>query len=158
VRDVLLAELLRSNSIRLNMKAESKEGAINELVRLLEIGGSGQDREALVRSVMDRENRMSTGLGKGVAVPRCRTDSIDRITCSLAIKREGLEFDALDNLPVKIFIMVAAPRKADTEYVKVLSLLYRVLNQETFRTELLNARSAAEVLTLISEEEKGFED
>ena len=154
----MLAELLRRESIKLNMKAESKEQAIGELVGLLRIPGSDPDRESLIRSAMDRENHMSTGLGKGVAVPRCRTDALDGILCALAIKREGLEFDALDNLPVKIFIMIAAPRKADDTYVKVLSLLYRVLNQETFRTELLSARSAGEVLTLISEEEKGFED
>jgi len=154
----MLAELLTDKSISLNMKAESKEEAIEELVGLLQLSGSAPDRESLVRSAMDRENRMSTGLGKGVAVPRCRAESVKGIRCSLGIKREGLAFDALDNLPVKIFAMVAAPRKTDEIYVKVLSLLYRVLNQETFRSELLKAGSAAEVITLMTEEEKEFED
>ena len=154
----MLAELLTDNSIGLDMKAESKEEAIEELVGLLELGGQTAARESLVRSAMDRENRMSTGLGKGVAVPRCRVEGLKGIRCCLGIKRTGLAFDALDNLPVKIFAMVAAPRKTDEIYVKVLSLLYRVLNQETFRSELLKAGSAAEVLTLITEEEKEFED
>jgi mannitol/fructose-specific phosphotransferase system IIA component (Ntr-type) len=154
----MLAELLNKDSVSLNMKAESKRQAIEELVKLLRLGTSASDREALARSAADRENRLSTALGKGVAVPRCRIDGLEGIRCSLGIKREGLEFDALDNLPVKIFVMVAAPRKTDDTYVKVLSLLYRVLNQETFRSELLKAGSAAEVLSLISEEEKGFKD
>lgn len=154
----MLAELLGARSIKLDMKAESKGEAIGELVDLLSSVESTPEREALIRSAMEREDRMSTGLGKGVAVPRCRTEGIQRILCSLAIKKDGIDFDALDSLPVRIFVMVAAPKKADDTYVKTLSLLYRVLNQETFRANLLKAQSAQEVLTLINEEEKGFED
>jgi mannitol/fructose-specific phosphotransferase system IIA component (Ntr-type) len=154
----MLAKLLNIDSINLSMKAESKEEAIEELVDLLRLSASSPDRESLTQSAMERENRMSTGLGKGVAVPRCRVEGLKAIRCCLAIKKDGLEFDALDGLPVKIFVMVAAPRTADDTYVKVLSLFYRVLNQETFRSELLKARSGAEVLSLISEEEKGFKD
>lgn len=154
----MVADLLSEESISLNMSATSKEEAIRELAELLVSTDRTLDKELLVKSVMEREKRMSTGLGKGVAVPRCRIDGLKKIRCSFGIKHGGIQFDALDGLPVEIFFMVAAPRKTNDTYTRILSRLYMVLNQETFRSNLLKAQSARKVFSLVSEEEKEFED
>ncbi|MFQ5905381.1 MAG: PTS sugar transporter subunit IIA [bacterium] len=153
----MIADLLSEDSISLSMSATSKEEAIRELAELLVSTDRSLDKESLVKSAMERERRISTGLGKGVAVPRCRIDALKKICCSVGIKRGGIEFDALDGLPVEIFFMVAAPRKTDDTFARILSRLYMVLNRETFRSNLLKARSAREVFSLVSEEEKEFE-
>ncbi|TET82744.1 PTS sugar transporter subunit IIA [candidate division TA06 bacterium] len=154
----MIADLLSENSIKLNMSAGSKEEAIQELVGLLVSNDDSLDGKSLFESARDRENRMSTGLGKGVAVFRCRSEDVKQICCSLGIRHGGVEFDAVDGIPVEIFFMIAAPKKVDDTYVRILCRLYRILNQETFRSHLLGARSAKEVFSLVSEEEKEFED
>lgn len=153
----MIADLLSEKSVKLNMSAGSKEEAIQELVDLLVSNEASLDGKSLFESARERESRMSTGLGKGVAVFRCRTEDVKQISCSLGIKHGGVEFDAVDGIPVEIFFMIATPKKVDDTYVRILCRLYRILNQETFRSNLLGAQSAEEVLCLVSEEEKEFE-
>jgi PTS system fructose-specific IIC component len=150
----MIAELLNEKSISLSMAAVSKEEAIGELVDLLVRTGRNLEKDSLFSSALEREGRLSTSLGKGVAVPRCRADIAKEISCSVGLKHGGIDFDALDGIPVEIFFMIAAPRKSDDTYVQVLSRLYRILNQETFRSNLLKAKTARDVISLVSEEEK----
>lgn len=154
----MITDLLNEKSIKLDMLAGSKEQAIQELVDLLVSNDDSLDGNSLFESAVERENRMSTGLGKGVAVFRCRCEDVKQICCSLGIKHGGVEFDAVDGIPVEILFMIAAPKKVDDTYVQILCRLYRILNQETFRSNLLGARSAKEVFSLVNEEEKEFED
>jgi mannitol/fructose-specific phosphotransferase system IIA component (Ntr-type) len=154
----LIEELLGTSTIKLEMAASSKDDAIAELVNLIVSAHPKLDREVLVKSATDREKRMSTGLGKGVAVPRCLSKETRKTVCCVGVKKDGIDFEALDGLPVRIFFMVVAPGKSDESYVRILSRLYRLLNQETLRSGILKARNPKEVLSLITEEEKGFED
>jgi len=154
----VITDLLCEKSIKLDMLANSKEQAIRELVDSLVSNDDSLNGSSLFESAMERERRMSTGLGKGVAVFRCRSADVKQICCSLGIKRGGVEFDAVDGIPVEIFFMIAAPEKVDDTYVQILCRLYRILNQETFRSNLLGARSAKEIFSLVSEEEKELKD
>ncbi len=154
----MIERLLRADAINLEMAASSKEDAIVELVNLAVSTHPKLNRETLVKSATDREKRMSTGVGKGVAVPRCLSKDTKKTLCCLGVKRDGIDFEALDGLPVRIFFMVVAPEKSDENYVRILSRLYRLLNQETLRSGILKAKNPKEALSLITEEEKGFED
>ena len=126
----MIIDLLHEKSIKLDMLADSKEQAIQELVDLLVSNDDGLNGSSLFESAMERERRMSTGLGKGVAVFRCRSDDVKQICCSFGIKRGGVEFGAVDGIPVEIFFMIAAPEKVNDTYVRILSRLCRILNHE----------------------------
>jgi mannitol/fructose-specific phosphotransferase system IIA component (Ntr-type) len=158
VRCLLIEQLLGTDTIKLEMAASSKDDAIAELVNLIVSAHPKLNRKVLVKSATDREKRMSTGLGKGVAVPRCLSKETKKTLCCVGVKKDGIDFEALDGLPVRIFFMVVAPEKSDESYVRILSRLYRLLNQETLRSGILKSRNPKEVLSLITEEERGFED
>ncbi len=148
----MISEILEEERIRLRLQGSTKKEILKELVELT--SGSDEEREELLKVVLEREERMSTGVGKGVAMPRARMDSVSRLRGAFGMKPEGVDFEALDGAPVNIFFLLVAPKREDSSYVKAVSLLARILNQDSFREDLLKAKSETEVLALFREEEQ----
>src|SRR3990172_9426445 len=107
----MIGEILNEERIRNPLMGKTKEEVIEELVDLI----CGDDPSAhpffekkeMIRKCQEREGRMSTGIGKGVALPRIRGNEVNGIFASLGIKPEGIEFQALDGNPVRIFCLIA---------------------------------------------------
>lgn len=148
----MIGEILEEERIRLRLQGRTKKEILKELVDL--ISSSDEEREKLLRVILDREERMSTGVGKGVAMPRGRIDFLSQLRGAFGMKPEGVDFEALDGAPVNTFFLLVAPKGEDSSYVKAISLLARILNQDSFRESLLKAKSETEVLVLFKEEEQ----
>jgi PTS system nitrogen regulatory IIA component len=113
-----LVEFFAPDEIDLDLDAESKEEALQELVALLSVG---EKAEELFRLLKKRENLGSTGIGKGVAIPHCRSLVVDRLRVVYGRKAGGLDFGAVDGKPVHhFFLIVAPPVEISNQYLPVL--------------------------------------
>ncbi len=121
----MLKELLREDRIILDMKAETKEEALKELIDVLDL--PDDKKEILFKSLMQREILGSTGIGKGIAIPHSRSIVVDNITLVVGISKKGVDFEALDGKPVHLFFMlIATPNDPSMKYLSALGSIARV--------------------------------
>ncbi len=145
-----LSALLSEGLILLELSASTKVEAIDELVDLLVKENKVLDKQAYLDLVLERERMGSTGIGKGIAIPHGKTDAIKSVAISFGRSSKGVDFDALDDQPVKLIFLLAAPNDAGPIYLKALARLSRILRKEEFRESLLKAKDEKAVLDLIT--------
>jgi mannitol/fructose-specific phosphotransferase system IIA component (Ntr-type) len=113
-----LVEFFAQDEIDLDLKAQTKEETLREMVDLLGVGEKSEELYGLLRK---RENLGSTGIGKGVAIPHCRSLVVDRLRVVYGRKEQGLPFGAVDDKPVHhVFLIVAPPVEISNQYLPVL--------------------------------------
>ena len=144
-----LKKPLTVETIRLDLKGATKEAILAEMVDLLVASGHIRDRDAVLKAVLEREKRMSTGMQNGIAIPHGKTDSVDCLVAALGIKRNGVDFGALDGQPSNIFVMTVSPDSRTGPHIQFLAEISRPLNDVAVRTKLLSATSREEVLHLL---------
>ena len=115
--------------------------------------GAGADVAVVERVLADRELLQSTGIGEGVAIPHGALPQLETQFASLLIVPEGVDFAAIDGLPVHILFAVITPKRATGEHLKTLARVSRVLRNRAFRERLIAVPSAKEGYSLISNEE-----
>ncbi len=140
---------LTAETINLNLKGDTKEAILAEMVDLLTASGHIRDRDAVLRAVSEREKRMSTGMQNGIAIPHGKTDSVDCLIAALGIKRSGVDFGALDGQPSSIFVMTVSPDSRTGPHIQFLAEISRPLNDPAVRAKILAAASREEVLHLL---------
>jgi mannitol/fructose-specific phosphotransferase system IIA component (Ntr-type) len=148
-----LSELLPPNQVRVGLHARTKREAIEELVDLLPLA-PGADRGAVITAVLDREAVLSTGIGRGVAVPHGKTSAVDRLMASMAIAPDGLAFDAVDGLPCRILFLLVSHPDTPGPHIRALAQVARVLNQEQAKRALSVARNPEEAVAVFREDER----
>mgnify|MGYP003582152609 FL=1 len=144
-----LKKPLTVETIRLDLKGTTKEAILAEMVDLLMASGHIRDRDAVLKAVLEREKRMSTGMQNGIAIPHGKTDSVDCLVAALGIKRGGVDFGALDGQPSNIFVMTVSPDSRTGPHIQFLAEISRPLNDATVRAKLLAATTPDEVLHLL---------
>ncbi len=144
-----LSEYLKNSSVTLDIKSDKKEDIISELVNLLYEDKAIADKANILESVLDRESQMSTGLQSGIAMPHGRTSAIDKMVVAIGIKKDGVDFDALDGKPSKIFIMTISPVLQVDEYMEFLRAISNILMHSTVRNALLKAKNREELINII---------
>ena len=140
---------LTVETISLDLKGNDKEEILAEMVELLAASGHIRDKEAVLKAVTDREKRMSTGMQNGIAIPHGKTDSVDCLVAALGIKREGIDFGALDRHPSTIFVMTVSPDSRTGPHIQFLAEVSRPLNDASVRAKILSASTREEVLKLL---------
>lgn len=145
--------LLDRSTIAAGLKADDKTDLINELVDLLETKVNSDQLENIRESVFDREQIMSTGVGKQLAIPHGKCSSIENIYASFAILDDPVDFDSIDNEPVKMVFLLVGPEKKYNHHIKLLSRISRLMNSSSFREKLLKCRSADEIFETFQHEE-----
>ena len=152
-----LFTLLDQNTVLHNLEVGSKEQLINVMVDAL---SSKMDKEALEeirQGVLEREEVMSTGVGKGLAIPHCKSKTIDEYYSVFALLKEPLEFDSIDGEPVRMVFLLTGPVSKNSLHIKLLSRISRLMNSASFRDKILACNSVEEILeTFKAEEEKYF--
>jgi len=148
--DMRLTNLINEELIELELKASKKEDVILEMVTLLEKAGKVSDREIYFKSVIERENLGSTGIGKGIAIPHGKSDVINEVSIAFGRSTKGIDFDSLDDKPVNLVFLLAAPKNVGGVYLKALAQLSRLLRQQEFRESILSAGNKSEVLDILA--------
>jgi len=151
-----LSEFLSENVIKINLEAEDKMEAIEELIDLLisEHEISLRDRDNILEVVFQRERSISTGVGEGIAIPHGSIDCIDDIIGAIGISLKGIDFDSFDGAPVYIVILLLVPKTKFGKHIKTLAQIARTLGQANIRNSICSAGSSEKVLNILEQAER----
>lgn len=151
-----ITDLLDVRSVSLDGAPKSKNEALDQIVALMAKSGKINDEEGYRKQVYAREEESTTGIGEGIAIPHGKCDAVDRPGLAAMVVKDGVEFDSLDGEPVTLMFLIAAPNTEDNVHLDVLSKLSMMLMDEEFTSNLRNAKSAEEFLSIIdkADEEK----
>ncbi|MBT3273159.1 MAG: PTS sugar transporter subunit IIA [Spirochaetales bacterium] len=134
-----------------DLESSDKFSAIHELLRNAPVFRDVENIDYLERAVIQREQLQSTGLGNGIAVAHGKTPAVGNIVMALGISRNGIQFEAMDGLPVHFLFLVANPPGMQLEYLLALSVLIRVIRDDRFRDELLTCFDPFEIEKRLSD-------
>jgi mannitol/fructose-specific phosphotransferase system IIA component (Ntr-type) len=145
-----LADLLSAEQIIPEMNATERWPAIVELIDLLVERGQIKpaDRESILAALKQREETMSTGIGFGIAIPHCSSDRLDQVVAAFGRSTKGIEFDALDNAPVKFVVLFIVPKNQFQTHLRTLASIAKFLNDRSVRDQLAAAKSKEEILSI----------
>lgn len=146
-----LSEFLPVRRIVMPMASEERAAAITELLTPLLTEGIIGSVQTCQESILKRERRMSTGIGKGVALPHGISDEVNEVVAVMGLSRAGIEFKAVDNLPCHIFVLLICPGADPDKHHKLLSRFSRVLNDGKLRSDLLEAINAEAVVQILND-------
>jgi PTS system nitrogen regulatory IIA component len=146
-----LKTVITTDTIDLHLKGSAKKEIINELLDILVRTGKIQDREAALSAVMDREEKMSTGMKHGIAIPHGKCAAIEDLVACIGISEKPVDFDALDKEPCRIFIMTLSPVEKTGPHLQFLAEVSLLFKSAEKREEILNAKTPEEVLKILSE-------
>jgi mannitol/fructose-specific phosphotransferase system IIA component (Ntr-type) len=149
-----ISALIDRNRVIVPLCSTKKEGVIDEMIDRL-VGGAGREdlRERIRESVWRRENEISTGIGRGIAVPHAEIDEEFETSAVLGISPEGIDFDALDSAPVHVVFLLVCSTRNQPERLGVLSRLSSLFGDASVRKALRRAVSADEALGIIRDGE-----
>ena len=144
-----ITDLLDIRSVKLDGTPKSKQEALDEMVSLMVKSGKINNAEEYRKQVYAREEESTTGIGEGIAIPHGRGESVDRPGLAAMLVKDGVDFDSLDDEPVTLIFLIAAPNTKDNVHLDVLSKLSMMLMDEEFTANLRNAASPEEFLAII---------
>ena len=145
VRDAIIPELPATN----------KEGVIRAMVESLRAAGQfrGADLEDIIRAILKREFLGSTGIGRGVAIPHTKHNSVERLIGTVALSNKGIAFDSLDGEPVHVFVLLISPQDRPGDHLRALENVSRSLRDDNFVRALRAAKTREEILALLDRAE-----
>lgn len=140
-----LKKVLSPETVWVDLKADSKQGIIEEMIDRLVAAGKVKDRAAVLEAVLDREAKMSTGMQNGVAIPHGKTDSVKSLVAAVGLNKDGVDFDSMDGSPCTIFIMTLSPTQRTGPHIQFLAEVSRLISQPAERDKLLACRTHGEI-------------
>lgn len=146
--------ILNESQIIYDLKGQSKEEVISELIESLKFNKQIIDIQKMKAAIIDREKLLSTGIGKGFAIPHCKTNAVEGIVVAFGKTIFPIEFDSIDSKPVHLVLLIASNDKINSEPLKLLSKVGNLISNEAFINKLLNTKSSAEILNTFKEAEK----
>lgn len=149
-----IVDLLSKDSILLNGAPKSKAEAIDMLVDLQMKSGNISDRETYKQGILAREEKGSTAVGEGIAIPHAKSSAVKAPSLAAMTVPGGVDYEALDDEPSDVLFMIAAPDTNADVHLEVLSRLMTLLMDEDFRANLLSAKDTDEFLSVIDTAEK----
>jgi len=149
-----LKNLLLPEFIKVNIKAEDKDEAFKEMVTHYCKTVNSSSCNKILDAIQKREEKMSTGIYKGIAVPHCQTDAVKELCGVLGISEKGVQYDALDGEPVQLLFMFIFPLNDTQEHLLLLKHLAQLIELPKFQTELQAQKSPQSAFNVLCK----FED
>jgi len=145
-----LKKILTKDSILPELKGETKKDVIEEMIGLMAFAGTFTDQTAAVNALLAREEKMSTGMQNGIAIPHGKTAAVDQLVAAIGIHRVGVDFDSMDGKPAHLFILTLSPENRAGPHIQFLAEISKVLSRPNLRERLLSATTAEEILNLMT--------
>ena len=149
-----LLDILSPESTIVDLKVETKEEIIAELVNSLHLGDAINDKDKVLQAVLEREKIMSTGIGDGIAIPHGKSDAVVKLVAALGTQKRGVDFEALDGEPAYVFFLLVSPANVSGPHIKALARISRLLKNDDFKKRLIAASSSEEIISVIQKEEE----
>lgn len=147
----MLGDLLHPDRVRIGLTLRDKEAALRAIAALLTMPEGKANEETIYEVLMERERLASTGVGSGVAIPHGRYDGVADLRAAVAVCPTGVDFEAVDHLPVKILVGIIGPRSLPQKHLAALAGVSRLLRDSGTRAALLNAVDKAEAYRVLVE-------
>ena len=153
VQVMRMSDFVVRDAIVPDLKANTKEGVIREMVESLRDAGyfKGGEMEDIVKAILKRELLGSTGIGRGVAIPHTKHNSVDRLVGTVALSRGGVPFDSLDGEPVHVFVLLISPQDRPGDHLRALENVSRSLRDDVFVRALRQATTREEIWRLLED-------
>ena len=145
-----LKKVLSLDTVWVDLKADSKQGIIEEMIDRLVASGKVKDRGAVLQAVVEREEKMSTGMQNGVAIPHGKTDAVKSLVAAIGLNKAGVNFDSMDGSPCTIFIMTLSPLKRRGPHMQFLAEVSRLISQSAEREKLLACKTHNDIYELLT--------
>ena len=153
-----ITELLKIDTVLIDLNSSSKMSVIDELIQVLNQAGKLNDQQQFKEAILTREGQSTTGIGEGIAIPHAKTAAVKTPAIAFGRSKEGIDYESLDGQPAHLFFMIAASEGANNAHLETLSRLSSLLMDEEFRGSLLSAKDANEIIQLIDQKEKSLND
>ncbi|MBU4306150.1 MAG: cation:proton antiporter [Candidatus Omnitrophica bacterium] len=154
-KEMLIADVLSPLALEVNLKADTKEEIIKELIGLLV--SSGQLKSAaqneVMRDIFEREASMSTGMQDGIALPHAKTFAVPHVAAVVGLKKNGAEFNSLDKKPSTIFVMTLSPKTTNEPYLQFMAEISKVLTIPENRNKLLASETTSQMYEILTAQE-----
>jgi nitrogen PTS system EIIA component len=151
-----MSDFVVRDAIVPNLTASTKEGVIRELVESLRSAGQFRDTdpEDVIRAILKREQIASTGIGRGVAIPHAKHNSVERLVGTVALSPAGVKFDSLDGEPVFIFVLLVSPQDRPGDHLRALENISRSLRDDAFVRKLREANSREKIWEVLEQADR----
>lgn len=150
---IKMTDIVPQGAIVHQVRSTTREDVVVELIDAL-IAAGGADasiRDDLVKRVLDREKKGSTGFGRGVAVPHVKHPQVKRMAVAIGLSSRGIDFASLDRQPVFSVVLLMSPEGKPEEHLQAMEIIFKNLSKETFRRFLRQAQSVEDVRGLLEE-------
>ena len=151
-----VADLLKDGFVIAELNGTGKEEVINELIELFKDDPRVNDLDKVREAVLEREKIMSTGVGKGFAIPHGKTNHVNEILGAFGKTTKPIDYQSLDQQPVHLVFLLVGKDNLVSTHIKLLSRISRMMNKDEFRNSLINAKSNEEILELFRKEEENY--
>ncbi len=147
-----LLDLVSEKIVKIPMESKDKPDVLRELIQILVDVGEIDDFNAVLKAVQEREDKQSTGLERGIAVPHGKTAAISTMKLVIGIAPQGIDFDSLDGKPSTLFFLLLAPPNQSGPHVQALAEIAKLARSRAFCEALIHAENAREVVKLLKGE------
>jgi len=146
-----MGSLINEDLIVLDMEGEDRDSIIKSLGELIDRNGNLNSVAEYLQTVFEREEKSSTGVGYGIAIPHGKSEGVDKPAIAFARLKEAVEWESFDDKPVKLVFLLAVPAKSESnEHLKILSTLSRNLLNEEFKDNLISAENTEDINDILS--------
>ena len=150
MNSIVLVDFFRHEYFLPDLKAETKEAVLEELIRPLVDEGKIKTKDIVLETLAKRETLGSTGIGKGVAIPHCRTLAISEVQIVVGVSKRGIPYDAIDRKKVHLFFLIIAPPQEESNlYLPILGKVVEMLRDSKVRKLLMKAKDFRLFLDII---------
>lgn len=153
-----ITDLLKKDTVIIELSSSSKLEVIDELVSKLDEAGRLQDKEQYKEAILTRESQSTTGIGEGIAIPHAKTAAVNTPAICFGRSTNGVDYESLDGQPSHLFFMIAASEGANNAHLETLSRLSSLLMDIGFREKLMQVQTPDELIDVINEKENESEE
>lgn len=150
-----ILDVLQKEIIVPNLEAIDKKGVLEELVKPVSLVSKISPND-IMHVLMERERLGSTGIGEGVGIPHGKLKNLESLVLGLGISHKGVDFESIDYRPAYIFFLLITPEDSTGLHLKVLARISRLLKNDLFKQQLLNAYDSDKIIEIIKEEDEEF--
>ena len=151
-----VTDFLTVESVIPALKSREKSAVLEEMADWLASSHPQLERKRVLDVLREREKISTTAIGEGVAIPHGKLAGVERVLGAFARSFEGVDFASLDGEPTHLFFALIAPENAAADHLKALARISRLLKDETFRDRLMAGETAADLYTIIADEDEKF--
>jgi fructose-specific phosphotransferase system IIA component len=153
-----ISDILTDTLVATGLAGDSKKEIIDAMIDLVASSPKVTDKEKVRKAIFEREEIMSTGVGNGFAIPHGKTDAVTDIVAAFAVTAEPIDYQSLDEKPVRLVFLLVGKDNLVGPHIKLLSRISRLMTKEEFRNRLLESTTPAQALELFRQEEASYFD